>query len=160
MKKYFLILLSIFLLTSCYTEEKKQISNDLSKAVEYLHTINNESPSYVMNQGNFGWLCEISGFPQDYQSAKFMYANGSYNNVIMAESYIENAILIASKIDKKEILNGLQDLSSYIDYIKQNAFGAKENYFNERYDNYINEMIKADRGAIQKIEDCRKIMAQ
>lgn len=158
MKYYLLAILSFFLLTSCYTEERKKISNNLSQAAELLHTINNESPYQLMNQGNFGWLCEIGGWPQNLQSAKYMYANGSYNDAITAESYIDKAVLIASKIGDKELQTELQNLSSVINYIKQYAFGAKENYFNDRYESYIDEMIKSDRDAIQKIEDCRKIM--
>lgn len=157
--KYLAFLIMSLLFSSCHTEEKNKINSNLSEATKYLYMITNESPYSIMNQGNFTWLCEVSGFPTNFQSAQFMYANGSWNNAGSSLSRIESTILIASKIGNPELVSELQNLKSIIAYIRQNAFGAKDNYNNSKYDYYISEMLNLSRNALMQIEKCRQILS-
>lgn len=156
--QFILIISLCFLTISCHAEEKNNIKNQLSQAATYLYDINKESPQSVMNQGNFAWICEIGGWPQNLESAQFMYANGSYNKLIMAIAYINDAIIYASKIGDSELIAALQSINKNLEYSKENAFGAKENYNDSKYGKYIGNMINSNNSMLEKIENCRKLL--
>lgn len=156
--QFILIISLCFLTTSCHIEEKNNIEKLLSHTTSYLYDINKDSPYSVMNQGNFAWLCEIGGWQQNLESAQFMYANGSYNTLNIAIADVKDAIIQASIIGDSELIAALQSINTNLEYSKENAFGAKENYNNTKYGKYIGNMINSNNSVLEKIENCRKLL--
>ena len=135
---------------------KKEISSNLEKAYKSFIGISEMgSPEQIMRQNNFAFLCEISSMPQSYGTACFIKANGAYNQADEAEYYLEKAVLKAAKSDNDKLANDLSKVKQFAQKIKEYANLARNAPNLEKFNDYMDEVLRLIRNATQSVRTLR-----
>lgn len=155
------LMVTFLTLFSCdHKEEKNEINRNLADAAEYCRLIATDSPQQIYDGANFVQLCSMGGWPENFDTAKFFRANGSYNNAQIAADLLDNAGRVAYSINASEIMQIINEARNNLLTAANNFETARENRVGTEYDYYINLAIGANNQAIQNIEHARRILYQ
>ena len=135
---------------------KKEISSNVEEAYQSFIGISEMgSPEQIMRQNNFALLCEIGNMPQSYGSACFLKANGSYNHADTAEYYLEKAVIKAAKSNNDKLAKDLSEVKQFAQKIKEYANLARNTPNLEKFNDYMDEVLRLTRNATKSVRTLR-----